>query len=294
MLQTLRSFFLERGVMEVETPIIGQAATVDPFIDSLQTNVFDKTHYLQTSPEFFLKRLLCAGSGDIYSLGKVFRQGEKGRRHHPEFTMLEWYRVGWDEYQLIDEVVDLLQCFWPKIETTKVTYQSLFEEILGINPHCASEQTLAELSRQHITINIDAADKNTWLDLLMTHCIEPTMPEGLVFVTDYPATQAALAKCEINHAGQLVARRFEAYVNRIELANGYFELNDAVEQQQRFEKDQQFRRDNNLPIYPYDEKLVEAINHGLPDCAGVALGVDRLMMLSKSASSISEVMSFFE
>lgn len=292
--QSLRSFFLQRGVLEVETPVLGTAATVDPFIDSLTTDVMGAVHYLQTSPEFFLKRLLCAGAGDIYSLGKVFRQGEKGRRHHPEFTLLEWYRVGWDEQQLMDEVSALIRQCLPAIAATKISYEACFTEALGLNPHSASAEQLKTLCAQHIEVSGVDDDKNTWLDLLMTHCVEPTLPEGLVLVYDYPQSQAALAKIDRDAKGQTVARRFEAYVDRVELANGYFELSDASEQRQRFQADINFRQANDLPVLPYDEHLLAAMEAGMPSCAGVALGIDRLLMLMSGEASLQKVIGFCE
>ncbi len=290
--KTIRDFFESRNVLEVETPILGRAATIDPFIESLTTKVMGERYYLQTSPEFFLKRLLASGSGDIYSLGKVFRQGERGRRHHPEFTMLEWYRVSWDEHQLMDEVADLILAFMPDLSVSKISYGEIFLQYLSVNPYQASFDQLKTVATSRIDIAFDVDDKSNCLDLLMTHCVEPLLPKGLVFIYDYPAEQAALARLGTNNQGDSVARRFEAYLNGMELANGYFELTDAVEQKKRFEKDSDYRIKNNLPEVPYDNQLIAALECGMPDCAGVALGIDRLLMLMCDTDNIRDVMSF--
>jgi len=288
----LRDFFAKREVLEVETPILGQAATVDPFIESLHTHVLGELRFLQTSPEFFMKRLLAAGSGSIYSLGKVFRQGEQGRKHHPEFTMLEWYRLGWNEQQLIDEVAELFLQLMPELSVTKLSYRECFKQFLQIDPHRASGENLKTLVLDHIDCQLENEPNDTWLDLLMTHCIEPNLPKGLVFIYDYPATQAALAKIDKDEQGQLVAKRFEAYINGMEFANGYWELTDAVEQKNRFIKDQNYKKKYQNNLLPYDKHLVAALESGLPECAGVAVGVDRLLMQACGIDTLQEVLSF--
>lgn len=290
--KTIRQFFDSRDVLEVETPILGKAATVDPFIDSLHTRVMGELRYLQTSPEFFMKRLLAAGSGSIYSLGKVFRQGEQGRKHNPEFTLLEWYRVGWNEQQLMAEVAELLVELIPNLTIKKLSYRDCFETHLGFDPHTLSDQQLKKITQEHINYDCQNEPRNTCLDLLMTHCIEPQLPEGLVFIDDYPATQAALAKIDQDAQGQLVAKRFEAYINGLELANGYFELTDAAEQENRFIKDQAFKKNYQNTFLPYDKKLVDALKCGMPECAGVAVGVDRLLMLLCNDNNIQNVLAF--
>ncbi|MGS2717484.1 EF-P lysine aminoacylase EpmA [Eionea flava] len=297
MYQQLRAFFSERQVLEVEVPVLGDYATVDPFIDSLQSDVMGQTAFLQTSPEFFLKRLLAAYQHDIYSLGKAFRQGERGRRHRPEFTMLEWYRVGWTEQRLINEVGELLALFFPDKPISRYTYADLFSDVLLLNPHQATVDELSSCVRHVLGHTVDDgvinSDKNTLLDLLFTHCVEPHLPLGIVAISDYPASQAALARRGHNDNGQLVAKRFEVYVDRIELANGYWELNDGNEQQQRFQDDLAYRQAHQLPKLPYDEYLVSALKEGeMPDCAGVALGIDRLLMCWLDKSDIREVVSF--
>jgi lysyl-tRNA synthetase class 2 len=288
----IRQFFEERQVLEVETPILGEAATIDPAIESIAAEVAGKTFYLQTSPEFYLKRLLAAGSGDVYSLAKAFRKGECGRKHQPEFTLLEWYRVGWDEHQLMDEMATLFCHLFPRVSNQKVSYAELFEEYLKIDPHQCAAEELKKIAQQSIAIEANEDSKDFWLDLLMTHVIEPKLPDDLLFIYDYPSSQAALAQIDHNKNGQPIARRFETYFKKIELANGYFELLDASEQQARFEKDLRFRQENNLPLYPYDKKLIAALEDGMPSCAGVALGVDRLLMLMLDEKAIDQVISF--
>jgi elongation factor P--(R)-beta-lysine ligase len=295
--QLVREFFLSRQVLEVDVPVLNQYATVDPFIDSLQTQVLGRTEYLQTSPEFFLKRLLAAYQHDIYYLGKAFRQGERGRRHRPEFTMLEWYRVGWTEQRLIAEVNELLALFFPEKSYTHYTYRDAFYHTLSVDPHTSTAKELQQCAVDSINGEVDAglmgSDRNTLLDLLFTHCVEPELPLGVVSISDYPASQAALAKVAKDTQGQLVAKRFEIYVDRIELANGYWELNDGAEQQLRFEQNIAYRRAHNLPILPSDQSLVDALSEGnMPDCAGVALGIDRLLMCWLETNDISDVVSF--
>ena len=285
----IRTYFDQNNILEVEAPILSQFATVDPHIDSLTTQVLGQPHYLQTSPEFFLKKLLASGSGDIYSLGKVFRQGERGRKHYPEFTMLEWYRVGWDEHELIKEVESLVKLFLPSVAVIKLSYRECFLKELRLDPHEIKIAELKVLTHSLIDIDFVSEERSAWLDLLMTHCIEPTLPQGLVFIYDYPKEQAALSRLEENSDGQIIARRFEAYLNGMELANGYFELTDANEQQSRFESDQAYRKNNKLPIYPYDKELIKALSQGVSDCAGVAVGIDRLLMVLCESNNINDV-----
>jgi len=288
----IRDYFYEKNVLEAETPILSQYATVDPHIDSLSTQVINQMQYLQTSPEFFLKRLLADGCGDIYSLGKVFRQGERGKRHQPEFTMLEWYRVAWDEHELMEEVVTLLRLFLPHLSVKKIAYQDCFLNALNVDPHDIELGELKKITHKAIDIEFDSDERSDWLDILMSHYIEPNLTEELVLIYDYPKEQAALAQLGQNNQGQTIARRFEAYLNGMELANGYFELTDANEQKKRFEADQAYRKNNNLPLYPYDKGLVEALENGMPSCSGVAMGVDRLLMVLSNTKDINDVISF--
>lgn len=292
LLQTLRSFFHQRQVLEVDVPSLARAAATDPHIDSIVAQVCDQSLYLQTSPEFFMKRLLAAGSGDIYSLAKAFRNGEAGRKHNPEFTMLEWYRVDWDEHQLMNEVAELLQACTPISSIDKLSYRQLFQRHLNIDPHTTGTNILRDIANQHGQFDWQDDDRDLWLDILMTHVIEPNMGSGLVLVYDFPETQAALARRERDDQGELIARRFEAYVGGVELANGYWELCDAGEQFRRFESDLHKRELLGLPQYPSDQTLVRALEHGMPECAGVALGVDRLLMLSTGVTDIRPLLAF--
>lgn len=290
--QQIRSFFSDRDVLEVDVPVLASAAVTDPHIDSITARCGESDVYLQTSPEFFMKRMLCAGSGPIFSLGKAFRNGEVGRKHNPEFTMLEWYRPGLDDQQLMDEVQALMLSVLEIGQIQRLSYQQVFEKHLHIDPHTASLEQLRQLAKQHADIDWDDNCRDTWLDILMTHVIEPKLGDGLVFIYDYPATQCALARVMPNEAGLPVAKRFEAYINSIELVNGYWELTDAAEQKRRFKADVERRRELHLPVYPQDQKLLDALGEGMPDTAGVALGVDRLLMIQQGAKRLDDVLSF--
>ena len=288
----LRDFFQQRQVMEVDVPLLSRATVTDHNIDSIQACNADVAAYLQTSPEYFMKRLLAAGSGDIYSLGKAFRDAENGRRHNPEFTMLEWYRCGWDEHQLMDEVAELIASLVPEISVRRCSYADVFIQHLQVDPHFAD---LADLQRMAVIAGSEAwADETraNCLDLLFSVLIEPQLDDGLVLVYDYPACQAALAKCAEDSQGRQISRRFEGFLNRVELANGYCELTDAAEQASRFAKDQRLRKLSNKTPVTADSQLLAAMEAGLPECAGVAMGVDRLLMQLQGADSIDQVMPF--
>lgn len=291
LLRDIREFFSERRVMEIETPLISIAGNTDPEIQSIRTA---DGAYLRTSPEFALKRLLAAGSGDIYELGRVFRGGEAGRSHNPEFTMLEWYRQGFGYHRLMDEVADLVRYCgrgkfdrWP---VQKLSYRALFSQYAGLDPFDADKRDLVECARRNGIEELEL-DRRQWLDLLISMVIQPALPQqGLTFVHDFPADQAALAR--VRQDSPPVAERFELYLGRTELANGYQELTDAAEQARRFEAENRRREARGQPVYQADRHLVEALEHGLPDCAGVALGVDRLLMAVTGAASITEVLAF--
>ena len=303
LLQRLRAFFAERGVLEVETPLLSAATTTDPQLQSFATRytgpgaASGRTLYLHTSPEFPMKRLLASGSGPIYQLCKVFRDGETGRRHNPEFSLLEWYRPGYNHYHLMDEVAELityaLEDRLVLAATETLTYEDAFLRHTGLNPMTASGEQLAACAQHHgITttgLAMDAVD--AWRDVLLTHLVEPHLGQGrLSFLYDYPASQAALARLRPDKPS--VAQRFELYLQGIELANGFHELGDAHEQRRRYDHDLATRAAQGLPQVPPDERLLAALVHGLPDCAGVALGVDRLVMLAAGANSLAEVMAF--
>ncbi len=298
LLAEIRRFFAERGVLEVETPLLASAPVTDPHLDSFSVLVEQgetqvRRFYLQTSPEFAMKRLLAAGVGPIYQLGKAFRAGEHGRKHNPEFTLLEWYRPGFDHHALMDEVEALLQAVLGVGPGERLTYAELFGQRLGIDPHRASVVELAEVAAEQglDAAGLAAADRNTWLELLLSHLLEPSLGRGRpTFLFDFPVTQAALAR--IRPGDPPVGERFEVYVEGIELANGFHELQDADEQRRRFHADLAWRRAHGRPLVPLDERLLAALTAGLPACAGVALGVDRLALLRTGTQSLADVMAF--
>ncbi len=292
-IQQIRTFFAQRNVLEVETPLICEHTVSDPYLNSF--TCVDPTNqqtlgFLQTSPEYAMKRLLAAGSGDIFEITKAFRQGEAGKQHHPEFTMLEWYRVGFDHHTLMDEVDSLLQLILGVPAGERVSYSQAFENTLHLNPHTATVEALSHAAQQtDATIHFEQRDD--WLDFLFGHVIGPGLGHGKpTFLYDFPASQAALAR--IRPDTPPVAERFEVFVNGIELANGYHELNDPVEQEKRFTDDLAKREQLGAAGIPIDTKLLAALQHGMPACAGVALGLDRLLMLALGVSNIAQVMSF--
>lgn len=300
-LARIREFFARRDVLEVETPVLARAATTDPNLHSFATRDADSPDrplYLHTSPEFFMKRLLAAGSGSIYQICKVFRDAESGRRHNLEFTLLEWYRVGYDHHRLMDETTELvahaLDGRLTLAPAERLSYGEAFNRHTGIDPHAASGTELAACARAHgiqTSCALAPDDIDGWRDLLLSHIIEPRLGRGRIsLVYDYPASQAALAR--IRPGNPPLAERFEVYLNGLELANGFNELTDASEQQQRIARDLAARRAGGLPAVPADTRFLAALSHGLPRCAGVALGMDRLIMLAAGVDSISEALAF--
>jgi lysyl-tRNA synthetase class 2 len=293
----LRSFFLQRQVLEVDAPLIAAASVTDIHIESIPVLLErlgqQRENYLITSPEFHMKQLLAAGSPSIYYLGKVFRQGEHGGRHHHEFTMLEWYRIAWHEHQLMDEVCELLRMLLPGKTITKVTYGELFFSILKVNPHRATLLELRQCVQRCVEMNDSPLTLTDCLDVLFSHCIEPTL-QDITFVYNYPASQAALAKITRDEQGDRVARRFEVFIDGLELANGYCELTDADEQRKRFAQDIEWRRQQNKKNYPVDESLLRALEAGLPECAGVAIGIDRLLIKMLDKEKIQHVIPFLK
>ena len=297
LLQSLRSFFQQRQVLEVDVPVLARSTVTDINIESINSVVSGNSGYLQTSPEYFMKRLLAAGSGDIFCLGKAFRDAESGRRHNPEFTILEWYRCGWDEHQLMAEVAELISQLAnvgadTQLAVTKLSYGECFKSALGVDPHSIELVSLQKMAVEASSESWAQESRANCLDLLFSLNVEPQLPNGLVSIYDYPACQAALAQLQLNAQGQLVSRRFEVFFNSMELANGYMELTDAVQQRERFEKETDQRSAQNKPAVAIDEKLMAALDSGLPPCAGVALGVDRLLMQLLRADSIDQAMAF--
>lgn len=311
---TIRAFFARRAVLEVETPLLSQGGTTDANIESFlthfngQRSAGESKRYLRTSSEFAQKRLLCAGLGDCYELGRVFRNGEAGRRHNPEFTMLEWYRVGWDHMRLIEEVVALIRAALAIVDkkppVEKYTYRELFMRHLRIDPHRA---TVAELQSALgvVQINPEGLLRDDWLDLLITHRIVPSFLNCITIIVDYPDSQCALAKIRIDapDAGNSAkdapvdtviacAERFEIYVGTQEIANGYHELTDANELRARFERDNLRRIERMLAPVTIDQHLIDAMQTGMPDCAGVALGIERLLMTMTDSADIQAVLAF--
>jgi len=294
LLAAIRDFFAARGVLEVETPAMAAAGASDVHIASLATACRAGGQlYLQTSPEFAMKRLLAAGSGPIYQVCRAFRDGESGRLHNPEFTLLEWYRPDFDHHQLIDELDTLIERVLGSAgPTRRLTYRDAFLAHAGIDAFDAStEALLARAEDSGLQLARDAAaPRDTLLDFLFSHSVQPALGDGRVYVYDYPASQAALARVRASRPP--VAERFELFVNGIEIANGYHELSDADEQRQRFAADGCERKRLGLAQMPVDERFLAALTHGLPDCAGVAVGLDRLLMLAADAPNIDAVLAF--
>ena len=282
--------------MEVETPLLSQCTVPDAGIDVFRLpGEGDKPdRYLQTSPESAMKRLLAAGSGDIFQICKAFRQGEAGHNHNPEFTLLEWYRVGWDHAALIREVAELLGAVLDSDGWQVWPYRALFVEVLGVDP--LDEQTslavLTDIAESRIGSVPNGLDRDALLDLLMSHCIEPEISDwGVVFITDFPASQAAMAR-SVSVGDIDVAARFECCVHGKELANGYWEQSDANGLSAQLQAENKRRHQRGLPQRPIDELLLAAHRQGLPECAGVALGVDRLLAVKLGANNLGEIISF--
>ncbi|WP_341582415.1 EF-P lysine aminoacylase EpmA [Marinobacter metalliresistant] len=292
----VRGFFAQRGVLEVETPILGQHGVTDPNLDGIQAHVSAGARtggWLQTSPEYHMKRLLAAGYGSVYQVSRVFRNGELGRRHNPEFSMLEWYREGFDDVALMAEVSDLV-CGWLGCRPPEVIrYRDAMEWWANIDPFEATDRELMRRCEQWLEPE-QLADlgRDGCLDLLMSFAVEPNLgTQRPVFITGYPAAQASLARVSVSE-GHETAHRFELYINGLELCNGYWELTDPREQRRRFEADNEQRRRSGKPEMALDEAFLAALGLGLPECSGVALGLDRLLMIKLGAGDIREVLAF--
>jgi lysyl-tRNA synthetase class 2 len=295
LLRRLRAFFDARGLLEVETPVLSRAGSTDRHLGSFRIDDAQGSRYLHTSPEFPMKRLLAAGSGDIWQVCKVFRADEVGRFHNPEFTLIEWYRLGFDQHRLMREVAELVATLVPSVagEPEYLTYREAFQRHAGIDPFQMDAQlcrsALQNAGREPPAVT--ELDDDDWLDLVAGELVYPALGQhGIAFVYDYPANQAALARIRPDEPP--VAERFEAFVRGVELANGFHELADPDEQRRRFEGDLERRRDDGLPMVPMDEHLLQALGQGFPDCAGVALGFDRLAMLATDAVSVENVIAF--
>jgi lysyl-tRNA synthetase class 2 len=288
LLTRIREFFQQRGVLEVETPLLGAGTVTDPNI----TPIACADRWLQTSPEYAMKRLLAAGSGPIYQICKAFRHAEAGSRHNPEFTLLEWYRPGFSLADLIVEVGELVSGILGRQDWHRCSYQQLFQDYLQLDPFTVDSANLAAFARERLDLSFEPDNRDVWLDLLLSHLIEPQLAErGLLFVYDYPPTQAALARLR-RDGEHVVAERFELYADGVELANGYCELTDAAEQAARFARDNELLIQAGSAPRAVDHRLLQALEQGLPACSGVALGLDRLLMVLTGAASLAEVMSF--
>jgi lysyl-tRNA synthetase class 2 len=293
LLGIVREFFRQREVLEVETPILSAAGNSDPNIESITTGGV-RRRFLRTSPEYPMKRMLASGYGDIFEMGRVFRAGESGRYHNPEFTLLEWYRLGWDYLRLADEVIELIRAcgegkfdLWP---VRRIAYRELFRNEIGLDPWTCSETDLASCAAERGIVSTSLGHQE-WLDLLLAEVIQPALPgESFTVLHDFPPEQAALAR--IRPDDPSVAERFEVYLGQMELANGYQELTDAGEQLQRFRRESRLEEARGAEVTPLDMNLIAAIEHGLPECAGVALGVDRLLMACLKLDRIDAVLSF--
>lgn len=299
MLRRAREFFESRDVLEVDTPILCRYAVTDPHIESLSARSSLRSPlFLQTSPEYRMKRLLAAGFGDIFQVAKVFRDGESGRRHLPEFTLVEWYRVDYGLRQIMDETIEFVATALQRSDLGSgagfFTYAEAFGRVANLDPHTASVQQLADcLGADDELRNALANDRDAWLDLLLAERIVPDFAEDrLTVLHHYPKSQAALARLSTNDAN--CAERFEVFYGNVELANGFVELIDADEQLARFQSDRNSRREKHLPVHDIDENLINALRAGVPPCAGVAVGFDRLLMLEQGETDIASISHFPE
>ena len=305
MLKNIRAFFDGRGVTEVETPLLSRYSTTDPHLDSLQSRFRNQPCYLNTSPEYAMKRLLADWKKPLYQICKAFRDDELGPNHNPEFTMLEWYQPGYDSVKLMAELTELVvnlcqlstYSTMDKTQFESLSYQHAFECFVGINPHSATSSEcyrVAKFNNVEIPQGLGQDDEvNDWLDWLLTQLVLPAFKkDGFTFLCDYPASQCALAKIAKNEQQVLVAKRFELFFGEIELANGFYELTDAVEQLKRFQFENKKRKQAGKEQGEIDEKFIAALDYGLPECSGVAMGLDRFLMVLTNNSSIDQVLSF--
>lgn len=297
-LHDIRAFFMSRSVCEVDVPILAKAPVTDPFLDNFKvsfayggTDGTDCPYYLQTSPEYGMKRMLASGSGDIYYLGKAFRHEPESPQHNPEFTMLEWYRLGFDDRTLMQEVDALLQKILGTREAEYLAYDKAFLQFCQVDIWTASQAELVACYQGECAYDLLSESRDHVLQLLFSEQIEPQIGLSVpCFIYDFPASQSALAKLKTIEPHK--AHRFEVYFKGLELANGYYELTDAEQLQARWQSDNAVRQAQGLAQMPYDKRLIAALERGLPDCAGVALGVDRLIMLALDAPDIQSTLTF--
>ena len=302
LLAAIRGFFAERDVLEVETPLLCRATGTDPNLDFFSSQFLcppkNQTLFLQTSPEFAMKRLLAAGSGSIYQICKAFRNGETGRFHNPEFTILEWYRVGFDLQQLMAEVAELLLLllsdYMPSLQIQQMTYRQIFMDVTGLdalNFHRPAYRWFAEHYALPEADSLCGDDHALWLDFLFSHCVQTALPtHAICFVHGYPAIQSSLARTHPEDAR--ISERFEVFIQGIELGNGFYELCDVAEQTSRFECEISKRQKQSLPVVAKDERFLQALKAGLPACSGIAIGLDRLLMIASGCTRIDQVIAF--
>jgi len=291
----VRDFFVRRNALEVETPVLSAYGGTDPQLDYFE--IEDPKRFMMTSPEFHMKRLLAAKFGDIFQITKSFRKDEFGGHHNNEFSMVEWYRVGMPQDKLMDEVEDLVsEIIGTKLNARRTRWIDAFKNYAGVNPFCEKLSDFAEACRVHeipVPEKSETLTREDWWDYLMVFLVEPALASnGPEFILDYPPSQAALAQTYTDSDGYTWARRFELFVNQVELCNGYTELTDAVEQRRRFNADLEIRRAMNKPLPPLDERFLAALESGMPACSGVALGLDRLFMLALGKEEIADVILF--
>ena len=295
LLAKVRAFFDSRGVLEVETPVLSNACGTDPQLDYFE--IESPHRFMMTSPEFHMKRLLAAGFGDIFQITKSFRKDEFGAHHNNEFSMVEWYRVGMPQEQLMDEVEALVSEILDKpIHARRTRWIDAFKNYAGVDPLVAADNDFAEACKsRNIPLPADTSNmsREDWWDYLMVFAVEPALAKnGPEFILDYPQSQAALAQTYVGEDGHTWARRFELFVDQVELCNGYTELTDANEQRRRFNADLEIRRSMGKPQPTLDENFLEALESGMPACSGVALGLDRLFMLAMNKKEIKDVILF--
>ena len=291
----VRDFFVHRDVLEVETPVLSAYGGTDPQLDYFE--IEDPKRFMMTSPEFHMKRLLAAKFGDIFQITKSFRKDEFGGHHNNEFSMVEWYRVGMPQDKLMDEVEDLVsEIIGTKLNARRTRWIDAFKNYAGVNPFCEKLSDFADACRARnipVPEKSESLNREDWWDYLMVFLVEPALASnGPEFILDYPPSQAALAQTYVDADGFTWARRFELFVNQVELCNGYTELTDAVEQRRRFNADLEIRKGMNKPLPPIDERFLAALESGMPACSGVALGLDRLFMLALGKEEIADVILF--
>ncbi len=300
MLISIRAFFEQRAVLEVETPLLCSATGTDPQLDFFSSfyhcTPHNKEMFLQTSPEFAMKRLLAAGSGSIFQICKAFRNGEQGRLHNPEFSILEWYRIDFTLEQLMDEVAELIHVLAGVKNSlvTKISYVDVFKTVTGLDPLTFKQASYAEYAIKNDikdAVLLCDNDHSMWLDFIFSYKVQPTLTDQfLCMVYGYPAIQSSLARINVDNSA--IADRFEVFIKGVEVGNGFFELSDVNEQEARFDQENESRKLKQLPRVEKDQQFLNALQAGLPDCSGVALGLDRLLMAITETTSLNDVIAF--